>query len=55
MKKKLTLQDLADKLTIDRQYVWNIEKGKVNFTIDYLDKIALALEVPQNEFIITNN
>lgn len=49
----MTLQQLADLIKADRQYVWNIENGTVNLTLDYLDKIAEALQVSQNEFINT--
>lgn len=37
--KKITLQQLADRLDVDRQYIWRLENGKINFTLDYLDKI----------------
>lgn len=52
--KGLTLQGLADRINADRQYVWNIENGEVNLTLDYLDRIAEALGVEQSEFINTN-
>jgi len=32
----LTLQELADKIGADRQYIWNIENGEINLTLDYL-------------------
>lgn len=38
-KKNLTLNELAEKLKVDRQYIWNLENGKINMTADYLDKI----------------
>lgn len=41
--KKITQQQLADKLGVDRQYIWRIENGKINFTLDYLDKILNEL------------
>ncbi|MEI6022101.1 MAG: helix-turn-helix transcriptional regulator [Bacteroidota bacterium] len=34
---------MADKLGVDRQYIWRIENGKINFTLDYLDKILNEL------------
>lgn len=52
-KRNMTQQQLADLIGSDRQYVWNIENGKVNLTLDYIDKIAKALQVSQNEFINT--
>ncbi|MFN0202628.1 MAG: helix-turn-helix domain-containing protein [Bacteroidia bacterium] len=53
-KRNMTLQQLADLIKADRQYVWNIENGDVNLTLDYIDRIAKALEVSQSEFINTN-
>lgn len=52
--KQLTLEQLADLLGTDRQHIWNIEAGRKNITLDYLDKIAEALKVSQSEFINTN-
>lgn len=44
--RKLTLQDFADKLEIEYNNVIRIEKGRTNFTIGTLVKIANALEIP---------
>jgi len=52
--KNMTLQQLAFLIKADRQYVWNIENGEVNLTLDYLDRIAEALSVQQSEFLNTN-
>jgi len=52
--KNLTLQELANKINADRQYLWNIESGEINLTLDYLDKIIKALDVSQTEFINSN-
>ena len=46
----MTLQELADGIDADRQYVWNIENGKVNITLDYLDKIIEKLGCNQDDF-----
>jgi len=43
--KNLSIQDLADKLDIEYNNVIRIEKGRTNFTIGTLVKIANALEV----------
>ncbi|MBP7315911.1 MAG: helix-turn-helix transcriptional regulator [Chitinophagaceae bacterium] len=40
----LTLQELANLLEVDRQYVWKLENGKINMSLDYLDKIIDKLE-----------
>lgn len=42
---KLSIQDLADKLDIEYTNVVRIEKGRTNFTIGTLVKIANALNV----------
>ena len=31
-------------LGTDRQYVWNIENGKINLSLDYLDSIIIKLK-----------
>lgn len=54
VQRNMTLQQLADLINVDRQYVWNIESGTVNLTLDYIDRIAKALEVSQSEFFNTN-
>jgi transcriptional regulator with XRE-family HTH domain len=50
--KGITASQFAQKLNIDRQYLWNIENGKVNITSDYLDKIIQHLEIPHSDFIV---
>lgn len=51
LKSGLTLNELAEKMGTDRQYIWNIENGKVNFTIDYLDKLLNCMNTnPINFF-----
>ncbi len=50
----MTQQELADLVKADRQYIYKIEAGKKNITLDYLDKIAQALQVSQSEFLNTN-
>lgn len=49
-RKGLTQQELADHLNSDRQYVCKLEKGKVNITADYLDKVINKLESRHEEF-----
>ena len=44
--RKLTLQQFADKLEIEYNNVIRIEKGRTNFTIGTLVKIANALDIP---------
>lgn len=51
----MTLQQLADLLQIDRQYIWKVENGKVNMTLDYLDKIIKHLKAKREDFFNTND
>ena len=46
----LTLQELGDKLDVDRQYVWRLENGKINMSPDYLDKIIENLKCKHEDF-----
>ena len=54
-KQNLTLQEFADLLGVDRQYVWNIENGNKNMTFNYLDKIIAKLNCKQEDFLNLNN
>jgi transcriptional regulator with XRE-family HTH domain len=51
IEKKITQQQLADLLNVDRQYIWRIENGKINLTMDYLDKIILHLDCETTDFL----
>lgn len=48
----MTQQELSDLIKTDRQYVWRLETGKKNITLDYLDKIAKALQEASGTFIV---
>jgi HTH-type transcriptional regulator/antitoxin HipB len=50
LKSGLTLNELAEKMGTDRQYIWNIENGKINMSLDYIDKILVELNCPASEF-----
>lgn len=49
--KKVSIQDLADKLDMEYNNVIRIEKGRTNFTIGTLMKIASALEVDLKDIV----
>ena len=49
-KGKIPQQELADRLGIDRQYMWKLEAGKINMTMDYLDNIIKQLGTSPEEF-----
>lgn len=50
IKSGLTLEELAQKLDTDRHYIWKLENGKTNMTLDYLDKILTVLKCSHKEF-----
>lgn len=52
LKKIITQQQFADLLNVDRQYIWKLENGKVNLTMDYLDKIVLELGCLHSDFLV---
>lgn len=49
--RNLSQQDLADLLNVDRQYIWKLETGKKNLTLDYLDKIIFKLNCKHEDFL----
>ncbi len=51
----LTQQELADKLKTDRQYISKIESGKINMSLDYLDKIIIAVKCEHKKFFTGGN
>jgi transcriptional regulator with XRE-family HTH domain len=50
--KQFSQKHLADLLDVDRQYVWRLENGKVNLTMDYLDKVIIQLNCLNKDFIV---
>lgn len=53
--KKLTQEELGDLIDATRLYVCRIEKGEINLTLDYIDKLARALDVDQDYFLNTHS
>jgi transcriptional regulator with XRE-family HTH domain len=53
-KRNLSLQELADLLGVDRQYVWRLENGRINMTLDYLDKVITQLKCKREDFFNNN-
>ena len=47
----LTLEELADLLGTERQYIWKVEKGMKNIKLDRLDDIITALKCTQEDFL----
>ncbi len=50
--KAITQQALGDLLDVDRQYIWRLENGKINLTLNYLDKVIDKLNCQQGDFLI---
>jgi len=51
MQRNLTQQELADILGCERQYVWTLENGGANITLDYIDKLAAAFSIAPHQFL----
>lgn len=43
--------DIAERLGVTRQMISKIERGKINFTIDYLFKLSIILETTPSYLI----
>lgn len=51
--KKITREDLSLMLNFDNSYISKLEKGKINITIDRLEKIADFFEI--EPYILLSN
>ena len=47
----ITQESLALQCGIDRSYMWRIERGEVNLTVEKLYEIARALETNAKELL----
>jgi len=50
--KNITQNQLAGLLFVDRQYIWRLENGKINITMNYLDKVIIVLNYTHADFFI---
>jgi transcriptional regulator with XRE-family HTH domain len=48
--KGLSQEELADRATVDRNYVGMVERSENSVSVDVLEKLADALEVNPSEF-----
>jgi transcriptional regulator with XRE-family HTH domain len=46
----ITQQELADRMDADRQYIWKVENGKINMSLNYLDRIIICLGCTHKDF-----
>ncbi len=54
-KKGLTLKATGDKLGVDKQYVWKLENGKINMSLNYIDKLIKKLGCRHEDFFNSTN
>lgn len=47
----LSQTDVADKLSVDKSYISNIEAGRQNLTVATLTRLAKALNVSSDELL----
>jgi len=52
LKKIITQQQFADLLEYRQAYIWKQENGKVNLTMDYLDKIEVEPGCLHSDFLV---
>ncbi|WP_339167819.1 helix-turn-helix transcriptional regulator [Paenibacillus sp. FSL R5-0341] len=52
--KGLTQQQLAELSGLDDAYIGSVERGERNFSIDTVEKIIIALEIPSENFFISS-
>jgi transcriptional regulator with XRE-family HTH domain len=48
--KGISQKELADRMDVDRQYIWKVENGKINMSLNYLDKFIEKLESKHEDF-----
>lgn len=51
IQKSLSQEELADKCKLHRTYISDVERAQRNISIDNIEKIALALEVPASRLL----
>ncbi|MBI3501646.1 MAG: helix-turn-helix transcriptional regulator [Bacteroidetes bacterium] len=50
-KRKLSQEEIADKLNTDKQYISNVENGRKNITIEQLELILLAIGADHKDIL----
>lgn len=53
--KGLTQQQLAELSGLDDAYIGSLERGERNFSIDTMEKIVIALQIPANDLFFDLN
>lgn len=52
VKENMTQEQLAEKADISSSYISAIERGKQSVSLEYVDRIAEALQVPVTELLV---
>jgi len=50
IKQNLSQEELAEKAGVHRTYIGSVERGERNITINVMEKICMALEMPIIDF-----
>ena len=53
MRQNMSQTELADRMGVDKQYLCRIEKGSVNMSFCYLDRVIRCLGCGHHEFFAT--
>ncbi len=53
--KKMTMQDLSEKVGVSKSLIGQIERGEVLPALTTLEKIAVTLEIPTTEFFVVKS
>lgn len=53
--KGITQENLAHEAKTSHRYIWGIENGKQNPSLDTLENIAIALNVPVSYLLLNNS
>jgi transcriptional regulator with XRE-family HTH domain len=48
----MSQEAFGNKVKLHRTYVWNIERGEKNITLENIEKLAIALEIDIQDFFI---
>jgi transcriptional regulator with XRE-family HTH domain len=51
LEQNLSQEELADKAGLHRTYIGSVERGERNITINVMEKICTALEIPITDLL----
>ena len=54
VKQNLSQEELAEKAGLHRTYIGSVERGERNITINVMEKICNALEIPITDLLRSN-